>query len=130
MLEADSETDWSSVDIEALRRHLIDMNEVTLNAQVSVDPVPHGTRFTVRGEGRTGDAIRRMVTAHAATMAGRGPWRFEAIETPAGAALSVVGDTDADGEKIRALGFIGVMAQGMHHQQHHLAIASGNAPHH
>ena len=30
MLDADPKTDWSKVDLEALRQHLIDMNEVTL----------------------------------------------------------------------------------------------------
>ena len=33
MLEADSTTDWSKVNIEALRQHLIVMNEVTLRAR-------------------------------------------------------------------------------------------------
>src|SRR5437879_13280128 len=28
MLEADPKTDWSKVDLEGLRQHLIDMNEV------------------------------------------------------------------------------------------------------
>ena len=32
MLEADPATDWSKVNIAALREHLIDMNEVTLHA--------------------------------------------------------------------------------------------------
>ena len=32
-LEADSTTDWSKVDIEALRRHLVAMNDVTLGAR-------------------------------------------------------------------------------------------------
>ena len=32
-LEADPNTDWSKVDIGALREHLIDMNEVTLNSR-------------------------------------------------------------------------------------------------
>ena len=34
ILEADPATDWSKVDLEALREHLIDMNEVTLHAAV------------------------------------------------------------------------------------------------
>ena len=32
ILEADPKTDWSKVNLEALRQHLIDMNEVTLKA--------------------------------------------------------------------------------------------------
>lgn len=34
MLDADPATDWARVDIEALRQHLIDMNNVTLGAAV------------------------------------------------------------------------------------------------
>ena len=33
ILDADPKTDWSKVDLEALRQHLIDMNEVTLHAE-------------------------------------------------------------------------------------------------
>jgi hypothetical protein len=32
ILEVDPTTDWSNVNIAALREHLIDMNEVTLHA--------------------------------------------------------------------------------------------------
>ena len=35
MLEADPATDWSKVNIGALREHLIDMDEVTLRARAS-----------------------------------------------------------------------------------------------
>jgi hypothetical protein len=31
--------------------------------------------------------------------------------------------------KLRGLGFIGVLAHGMHHQAHHLMIARGESPH-
>lgn len=37
ILDADPNTDWSKVDLEALRRHVIDMNEVTLKADVYPD---------------------------------------------------------------------------------------------
>ena len=39
MLEADPNTDWSKVNLEALRQHLIDMNEVTLKAEAVAKPV-------------------------------------------------------------------------------------------
>ena len=35
ILEADPGTDWSRVNIDALREHLIDMNEVTLHADAA-----------------------------------------------------------------------------------------------
>ena len=34
-LDADPKTDWSKVDLEGLRQHLIDMNEVTLTANAA-----------------------------------------------------------------------------------------------
>jgi len=34
LLQADPTTDWSKVDIDALRQHLIDMDEVTIRAAI------------------------------------------------------------------------------------------------
>lgn len=129
LLEADPSTDWSTVDIEALRRHLIDMNNVTLAAEAKNEPIDDGMRFVVTGVGAVADSVRRMVTAHAATMNGIGDWRFEAMPTDSGAVLTVH-VPPKDVEKLHGLGFIGVMARGMHHQQHHLMIARGGNPHH
>ena len=53
MLEADPNTDWSKVNLEALRQHLIDMNEVTLKAEAVAKPVDGGIEVTVTGAGRT-----------------------------------------------------------------------------
>jgi hypothetical protein len=36
----------------------------------------------------------------------------------------------ADMNKLKALGFLGLMTRGMHNQQHHLMIARGDNPHH
>ena len=129
ILEADPHTDWTRVDIEALRRHLIDMNNVTLNARVAATPTDRGARFAVTGADGTVGSIRRMVEAHAATMSGRGGWTYAAEEIPNGATLTVTVEDPADAAKVRALGFIGVMTRGMHHQEHHLMIARGMAPH-
>ncbi len=128
ILEADPKTDWSKVDIEALRRHLIDMNNVTLNADARGEPVEGGMRFIVTGAGAVKDSIRRMVSAHAATMNGVDGWRFIASETDDGADLTVLVPAK-DANKLRGLGFIGVMTRGMHHQMHHLMIARGEHPH-
>lgn len=127
LLEADPSTDWSKVDIEALRRHLIDMDNVTLRADVKAEPVDGGMRFTVSGAGAVKDSIRRMVAAHAAAMNGAGGWRFAAAPTDAGAVLTVLAPPE-DAAKLRGLGFIGVMTRGMHHQMHHMMIARGEIP--
>jgi hypothetical protein len=129
ILDADPKTDWSKVDIEALRRHLVDMDNVTLHASATAEPVPNGMRFSVTGTGPVRESIRRMVTAHAATMNGSGGWTFTAAKQAQGAILTVTVADTADLAKLKGLGFIGVMTYGMHHQEHHLMIASGHAPH-
>ena len=128
ILEADPKTDWSKVNIDALRAHLIDMNNVTLAAQVRADPIEGGMRYAVTGAGPVGESVRRMLLAHAATMNGVGGWLFEASAMDGGAVLTVRAP-EADLRKLRGLGFMGVMARGMHHQAHHLAIARGDHPH-
>src|ERR1035437_7494001 len=55
ILKADSTTDWSKVNLEALRQHLIDMDAVTMRSQVSQKPVPGGVTMLV-----TGDAMAHM----------------------------------------------------------------------
>ncbi|MBI1293189.1 hypothetical protein GC173_18440 [bacterium] len=124
---ADPTTDWSRVDIEALRQHLIDMDNVTLHARVEVREVEGGARFEATSQdAAVTSSIRAMVPAHAATMDGVEGWAMQASEISGGAALVVTG---SDPDRIRALGFIGVMTVGMHHQAHHLALATGQNPH-
>jgi hypothetical protein len=128
ILEADPHTDWSKVDIDALRQHLVDMNNVTLTASVTSEPLPGGMRYVVSGTGTVQDSIRRMIVAHAATMNGVDGWRFEAASTETGATLTAYPPA-ADAVRLRGLGFFGVMTRGMHHQAHHLMIARGENPH-
>ncbi|MFW1924327.1 hypothetical protein ACG90D_19965, partial [Acinetobacter geminorum] len=45
ILEADPRTDWSKVNIDALREHLVDMSNVTLSAQVKTEPLEGGIRY-------------------------------------------------------------------------------------
>lgn len=129
VLNADPATDWSKVDIEALRQHLIDMDNVTLRAVVAARPGPTGAEFTVTSPDPGVQAsIRRMVHAHVTTMNGVNGWTLTAADTADGAVLTVAG-TEADAAKIAGLGFIGVLTLGMHHQAHHLMIARGMNPH-
>jgi len=129
ILESDPATNWSKVNIEALRQHLIDMDNVTLHADVKSQPVDGGMMFVVSGAGPVRDSIQRMAMAHAAAMNGNGGWRFVAVTTETGATLTVKTPA-ADIGKLRGLGFIGVLSRGMHHQMHHMMIARGDDPHH
>lgn len=127
ILRADPATDWSRVNIEALRQHLIDMNLVTLGATVTSESVPQGLRMTVTGDGRTVDAIRRMVGAHGNVLQAEGLAGVSS-EIPGGVSWTV---TTADSPRVaelRALGFIGIMTVGDHHTTHHLQLARGQTP--
>ena len=128
LLEADSATDWSRVDLEGLRQHLIDMNDVTLRASVAQRAVPGGLEMSATGDGRTTAAIRRMVHAHAAELAAS-PLYFAGAEDIAhGTRLTVtarVSSNDRLVARIRGLGFIGLMTSESHHDAHHIMMARG-----
>ncbi|MDH5798016.1 MAG: hypothetical protein OEZ19_05580, partial [Paracoccaceae bacterium] len=47
LLLADPDTDWSKVDLERLRQHLIDMDNVTLRARVNSEDIDGGAVFIV-----------------------------------------------------------------------------------
>lgn len=130
LLEGSPGVDWKKVDLEALRRHLIDMDNVTLRARIEASEIEGGARFVLTGEGEVRASIQRMAPAHAATVDGQDGWRFAYEPHPNGAVVTVRAAEQADVAKIRGLGFIGLLARGMHHQQHHLMIALGDAPHH
>jgi hypothetical protein len=125
MLQADPATDWSKVNLDALREHLIDMDEVALHANAAVERIDGGIRIAVTGTGRTLAAIQRMLPEHAREMNGANGWAMQAEPRPDGVTLTV---TSADAKQtaiIRGLGFIGVMASGGHHQMHHIMMAKG-----
>jgi hypothetical protein len=128
-LSADPATDWSKVDIEALRQHLIDMNNVTLGAVVDAKHSDSSTTFVVSGDGPVRNSIRRMVVAHAATRNGLDGWKITAEATDTGAVLTITPPDPAAMIKLRAIGFIGFMTLGMHHQEHHWMLAKGMSPH-
>src|SRR5579862_1349023 len=112
MLLADPATNWSKVDIDALRQHLIDMDEVTMRATVQKEQIDHGLRMTVTGDGRTLEAIQRMLPAHAQNINGLYGWTVQAKAIPNGEELTVTSATETDATKIRALGFMGLMTLG------------------
>lgn len=131
ILEADPKTDWSKVNLEALRQHLIDMNDVTLEAAAAATPVEGGVQVAVTGTGRTVDAIRRMVPAHAHEIEETrlNGWSAKTDPLDNGVLLTVTSKDPKEAGRIRGLGFIGIMVSGDHHQPHHLAMARGEMIH-
>jgi hypothetical protein len=128
-LEADPATDWSKVNVSALREHLIDMDELTLRAATTERVLDNGIEIAVAGEGRTLAAIKRMVPAHARQLANMG-WDAGTENLPNGVKLIISTNDPKQVTKLKALGFIGIMVQGGHHQPHHLMIAKGQFPMH
>lgn len=128
-LMADPKTDWTKVDIPALRRHLIDMHEVTMNAVVATTVNGRTVLFRASGAGRTVEAIQRMLVAHAGSRDLPEGWTLIAVVVSDGAELTVTTDDADDLRIVRALGLIGVLALGPHHQKHHSLIARGHLHH-
>jgi hypothetical protein len=124
-LDADSSTDWSKVNIAALRDHLIDMDEVTLRAVAEQRALDNGVEISVTGAGRTLTAIKRMVPAHVSELAKTG-WEARTDDLPNGVKLTVTSKDASQVTKLKALGFMGIMVQGAHHQAHHLLMAKGD----
>jgi hypothetical protein len=129
ILDADPKTDWSKVDLEGLRQHLIDMNEVTLKADAAPQQIEGGLEIAVTGTGRTLVAIQRMVPAWAQTMNGQHGWTAKTASLPNGELLTVTATDPKEIEHIRGLGFIGLLVSGSMHQPHHLAMAKGQFDH-
>jgi hypothetical protein len=129
ILQANPATDWSKVNIAALRQHLIDMNEVTLRAIAAERMLDNGIEITVTGEGRTLEAIKRMVPAHVNELREIG-WSAKSEDLSDGVRLVVTASEAQPLAKLKALGFMGIMVQGAHHQPHHLMMAKGEFPMH
>jgi hypothetical protein len=128
ILEADQATDWSKVNISALREHLIDMDQVTMRSATTERTLDNGVEIAVTGEGRTLDAIKRMVPAHVRELSQLG-WNAKTEDLANGVKLTVTSTDAKQVTKLRALGFMGIMVQGSHHQQHHLMMAKNEFVH-
>ena len=131
LLDADPRTDWTKVDLERLRQHLVDMNEVVLHAQAAQAEIPGGLVMDVTGAGRTERAIRAMLVPHAAELDGMSAYSAKTAPIPRGVRLTVTAKNADDAKavaRLRALGFIGLLTEGGHHGPHHLAMAKGEVP--
>jgi hypothetical protein len=128
LLEADPATDWSKVNLEALREHLADMDRVTLRSRVRARQVDAGLSIDVTGDAEVAAAIGRMLVPHASMLDAMPAWRATATPIAGGVRLTVTSRSAADAAtiaRIRGLGFAGLLVQGDHHTAHHLMIAKG-----
>lgn len=130
-LEADSTTDWSQVNVARLRQHLLDMRNVAVHVRVDEKtPVENGVRLRVRP---TTDSARasldRVLDAHPRMLRQEAGWTMTVEERGGAYVLRTTTDDPEETAKIRALGYMGLLAYGQHHQRHHWHLVRGGTPH-
>ena len=130
-LEADSTTDWSQVNVDRLRQHLLDMHHVAVHVAVEEQtPIENGLRLRVRPTREAARAsLDRVLDAHPHMLKRETGWTM-AVDDRENAYVLRVTTSDADDiAKIRALGYMGLLAYGQHHQRHHWHLVKGKHPH-
>jgi len=131
MLLADPETDWRRVDLEALRVHLVDMENMTLRVDlIEQSETPAGVRVVIEPQDeRALASLRRVLAVHPAQLAAETGWTMSVLEEGGRFTLTIETDVPNEIEIIRGLGYIGAMTIGDHHKIHHWMIATGVNPH-
>ena len=126
ILDTDEFTDWSSVSIDALRAHLVDMDRLMLNS-IAESKVLDDQRieFQVRAKEQALSAVHGMVPAHAQMVSELTGWQISIIRETTGAVVTVETDSPDALIRLKGLGFYGFMTIGAHHQAHHLKMAKG-----
>ncbi len=131
MLDANPETDWEKVDLEGLRQHLIDMENFTSGVDVlSNEKIAKGSKIVIRAKSKVAhDSLSRALKAHPSMMQSETGWTMGVEQNKERFTLTIETQKPEEITRLRALGYIGVMALGDHHQVHHWLMASGSNPH-
>lgn len=128
-LRDDPKTNWTKVNIKALRDHLVDMDNVTTKAMVERQINGLQITFSITGDNSVEGSITRMVLAHSPMLQKATDWSVAAEKQSGGALMTVNVQTQDAMDRVAGLGFFGLLTIGAHHQQHHLMIAKGRSPH-
>lgn len=129
LLRNTPETDWTKVDIDGLRNHLVDMDNVTTKAVVERSVNGLVVTFGVTGEASISPSIQSMVMAHGPMLQQATGWSVRVARRDDGAMMAIQVTSKEQITQVMGLGFFGLMTLGAHHQQHHLMIAMGQSPH-
>jgi hypothetical protein len=130
-LQADPDTDWRKVDLESLRQHLIDMDNFTNHVSVmGKRNVDNGVEVIVTADNeRAHQSLRRVLAAHPRMLKLETGWDMVVARQGKQWRLTITSVHRKDAERIRGLGYIGIMTLGDHHPVHHWAMATGANPH-
>ena len=129
ILLADPNTDWSKVNVDALRTHLVDMDNATMRSSVATVKLSNGARFIVTGPPEVAASIQRMTKSHFAEPDVGTGWKMASEDRPEGAVVNVTSEHPAQAQRIIGLGFYGILTLGAHHQPHHVMMARGAMNH-
>lgn len=131
-LNHDPKLDWSKVDLEVLRQHLVDMNDMTLNVEVlSQKAVDKGLQVLLRPTTPRAElALDRVFSVHPAQLKEEKGWQMRVQKKEQTYSLTITTGNPDEVHQIRGLGYIGIMASGNHHQAHHWMMSKGENPHH
>lgn len=126
-LEKNPNTNWNQVNIEALRQHLLDMKAFTEEVRVlDKQAINMGVKLEVRPlTKRAKTALRRVLMMHPAMLEKEKGWKMKAMHNGDRWIIRCTAASPDDVPQIRALGYIGLLAMGAHHQLHHWMIATG-----
>ena len=128
-LESDPETDWSQINLTALRNHLVDMDLLITDTVATQTELENGLRIEVTGNQRAIAAAQRMVPAHAEFLRDVEDWTIDVTRGDNSVTMVVTADAKRMVSKIKALGFYGLMASQDHHRGHHWGMALGGSAH-
>lgn len=127
----DPKTDWSKVNMEALRQHLVDMRNFTLNVEIIKQTnIKKGIEVVLTPDNeRTRQSLERVFSVHPAQLNKETGWDMKIYKHNNQYKVVVTTEKPKEVSKIQGLGYIGVMAWGNHHQSHHWMMAKGGHPH-
>src|SRR5699024_219134 len=117
-LKANPNTDWSKVDLESLRQHLIDMKAFTEEVEVvEQGSIENGVKKTVKAETeRAEKALNHMLEMHPKMMKVERGWDMTAEQKDGFWEITCTTSDASEVEMIRGLGYIGILVEGAHHQ--------------
>ncbi|NQZ30949.1 MAG: hypothetical protein HRU06_06720 [Oceanospirillaceae bacterium] len=131
ILQRDPSVDWRRVNLEALRVHLIEMQDMTLNVEViKQKPIKNGFVAVIKATSRRAEfSLTKVLAVHPKMLAIENGYNMAVASENNQFKITVTATNEQDIIKLQGLGYIGVMALGNHHQMHHLAIAKGQQSH-
>jgi len=106
------------------------MQDMTLNVNVEQEPIKLGFKAVITPTTKRAlQSMSRVLSVHPSQMKKETGWDMFVTNNNGIFTVTVTTNQLQDVNKIRGLGYIGIMAYGNHHQPHHWAMASGDNPH-